>query len=120
MAKIITTPDLLEGLGERQSRQPARRVLELEGIETIELIRTRKNTVACRVISSLKGVAENFDGEPFDFVGSVVIFDLQQTQQLLSLKVTDEDTITIIDGVPSVVAGVTKDTPKSKTKPVKK
>ena len=118
MAKIITSPELLDGLQDRMSKQPARRVVSLSGIETIELVRTKK-TVACRVISPEKGTAENFDDEVFEFAGSVVIYDLQQTQQLLSLKVNDEDTVSIIDGTPSVVETVVNDSPKPK-KPVKK
>ena len=100
MAQIITSPELLDGLSERMAKQPALRVVTLDGIETVELVRTKKGTVACRVLSPEKGTAENFEGETFEFVGSVVIYDLAQTQALLGLKVTDKDTITITDGVP--------------------
>ena len=119
MAVIITSPELLDGLRDRMSRQPAKRVVYLDGITTIQLVRSRNNTVACRVISEQVGRAENFDGEVFEFSESVVIYDLTQTQQLLSLKVNDEDTVSIIDGTPSVVETVVNDSP-TKKKPVKK
>lgn len=112
MAKIITSPELLGGLQDRLSKQPAKRVITLDGIETVELVRTKKGTVACRVLSPFQGTAENFEGEFFEFVGSVVIYDLAQTQTLLSLKVTDADTICITDGTPSVVKGIVQDSPK--------
>ena len=121
MAVIITSPELLEGLSDRLSRQPAKRVISLKGINTVQLVRTKKTkTVACRLISDQNGIGENFDNEEFEFVGSVVIYDLQQTQALLGLKVSDDDTIAITDGVPSVVAGVVKDTPTKPKKPVVK